>query len=244
MAEPADEATREDAAPTSVVVRRWVRRPVRAPFWLGVLVVPALLTAYVGWSQVPTLEAELGDQVQVALDEAGLADVAVAVDGRQVTALVPTGSDPEHAVATGEAVPGVLAMTPRKVYSSAQEEQACTGIQAKLDKATGDRRIPFGSSETALSGTGRTMVARSAALLVACPAVEVVVGGHADSSARDAGALSLHRARAIAAALVKGGVAQERLEPRGYGDQFEIEDGETAAARAQNHRGSLVVRAD
>lgn len=246
MQEPADPAVPADAEEPStgslVVDRHRVRRPLGRLFWVTALLVPALLTAYVGLSRGPALEQELRREVEAVLAAADLADVDVRVDGRQVTALVPTGRDPVTTAHLVEAVPGVLAVSTREVYASAEEERACTDLQAKLDKATAGQRIPFAGSSAALGGSGRTMVASAAALLRACGAAEVVVGGHADSSARDAGALSLARARAVIAALVRAGVAEDRLEPRGYGDQFELDDGVGAASRAKNQRGSLMVK--
>jgi outer membrane protein OmpA-like peptidoglycan-associated protein len=240
---PADQAAHEEPSPYSVVVdRHRVRRPVGRLYWVAVLLVPVLLTAYVGWSRAAVLESDLTDEVRAALDARTLTDVEVTVDGRQVTALVPTGRDPQTTAALVAAVPGVLSVTIREVYASEAERRACTGIQGKLDTVTRGQRIAFAGGSTSLTRTGRTMVARSAKLLVTCRAVDAVIGGHADSSARDAGALSLRRARTIIAALVRAGVAQERLEPRGYGDQFEVEDGTTAAARSRNERGSITVK--
>lgn len=244
MQHPADQAHVEQPSPGSVLVETHrVRRPPGRVFWVVLVLVPALLTTFVGWSRGADLEDDLRAQVRAALDARELDDVAIAVDGRQVSAFVPTGRDPETAAQVVEAVPGVLSVRTREVYASAEEKRACTNIQAKLDWATNEQSIPFSGESASLTGTGSRLVARSAKLLLACRAVDAVVGGHADSSARDAGALSLRRAREVIAALVRAGIAEERLEPRGYGDQFEVDDAATAAARAKNQRGTIAVKA-
>jgi outer membrane protein OmpA-like peptidoglycan-associated protein len=224
------------------VDRHRVRRPLGRLFWVAVLLVPALLTALVGTARVAVLEDGLDAQVRAALEAQQLGAVAVTVEGRQVTARVPTGLDPEATARAVEAVPGVLAVSTLEVYASAAEEKACTNLQAKVDWATKQQRIPFSGSSAAPTHGGRTMLTGVAKLLKACRAADAVVGGHADSSARDAGALSLRRARTMIAVLVEAGVAQERLEPRGYGDQFEVDDASTATARAKNQRGTVVVK--
>jgi outer membrane protein OmpA-like peptidoglycan-associated protein len=65
------------------------------------------------------------------------------------------------------------------------------------------------------------------------------VGGHTDEDTDGGGALSLERARVIVRALEAAGVDGNRLEPRGYGDQFPVDEADTDAARQANQRGSI-----
>jgi hypothetical protein len=224
-----------------VTERAVVRRPARRLLWPGIVVLPVALAALVGWSAAPQLEAALAADVSRALEAEGVSGVRVAVEGRQVAARVPTGRDPVRVVEVARRVPGVMSVTPRRVYASPAEARACRGIVGKVDRATGRQQLPFAESSTTLTAAGHERARAAAALLVACPAVRVVVGGHTDSSAADPGALSLARARAVVTVLERAGVAPGRMEVRGYGDQFRLAADGTAAARARNQRGSIVV---
>jgi outer membrane protein OmpA-like peptidoglycan-associated protein len=226
---------------TAVTVRRRARRPLGRLFWVGVLVVPLAMAGLVGWSQASALEGELASEVGRALRSEGLKGVEVVVDGRRVTAAVPTGRDPQRVVEVASAVAGVMAVETHSVYASRREARACANISGKLDRVTRQQRIGFTGTSTRLTAAGHAMVREAARLLTACRAVDAIVGGHVDSSTRDPGSVSLQRARVLVRALVAAGVARDRLEPRGYGDQFELRDETTPAARAQNQRGSITV---
>jgi outer membrane protein OmpA-like peptidoglycan-associated protein len=240
-ADPPAGDTRSASGWSAVTERRTARRPLGRLFWVAVAVLPLALTGVVGWTQAPSLEELLAADVRTALRAENLAAVKVSLDGRQVTARVPTGRDPEAAVAVVGSVPGVMAVRTVNVYASAREARACADIDDKLDRATHQQRIPFLGSSTQLTGAGQAMVRQAARLLRSCRAVDAIVGGHVDSSALDPGKASLARARVLVKALVREGVRAGRLAPRGYGDQFEVHDGTTPEARARNDRGSITV---
>jgi outer membrane protein OmpA-like peptidoglycan-associated protein len=221
-----------------VVEKHRVRRPLAAAFWVAALVVPLGLTALVGAVSGPTLEADLVAEARTALKDAGVTGVRLEADGRQLVAKVPTGTDADQVRSVVDGVPGVLAVTTESVYASAKEARACTDLQDKLDDATNDQRILFDRGSAQLTGSGLGMVRATGKLLVACGSASVVVGGHADGDTPDGANLSLRRAKALAAALHRAGVADRRMDIRGYGDQFEVSEGQ----RAQNERGSVVVR--
>jgi K(+)-stimulated pyrophosphate-energized sodium pump len=69
------------------------------------------------------------------------------------------------------------------------------------------------------------------------------VGGFTDSTgdAQRNLQLSRDRANAVMAQLVNFGVAPDRLEAQGYGEQFPIGDNSTEAGRAMNRRVSMNV---
>ena len=69
----------------------------------------------------------------------------------------------------------------------------------------------------------------------------MIVGGHTDSHVPNGSTVSLARARVMVQALKAQGIATGRLTPRGYGDQFPLTDGSSAAAQARNERGSVAV---
>jgi len=80
-----------------------------------------------------------------------------------------------------------------------------------------------------------------AGLLRACRPAVVTVGGHTDGSTVDGPEISLERARVVIDLLVRAGVKRQRLEPRGYADQFPLSDRDDPAARARNQRVSVVA---
>jgi len=92
-----------------------------------------------------------------------------------------------------------------------------------------------------LTPTGTQMVREVGKLLDACGPAVVTVGGHTDSHTSNGSTISLERAQLMVRMLRNAGIEPERLEPRGYGDQFPIEDGDSPAAQAANQRGSIAV---
>src|SRR5699024_669150 len=136
----------------------------------------------------------------------GLKGVKLTVDGRSVSAGVPTGEDPAEVERVLSGVPGVMSVDTENVYRSAREARACQDIQRKIDRATHNQRIPFSGSSTRLTPAGSGMVATVGKLLTACGAVSVTVGGHTDSSTVGGADISLERARVIIDALKKAGI--------------------------------------
>jgi outer membrane protein OmpA-like peptidoglycan-associated protein len=217
-----------------------VRRPLGRLYWLALVLVPVVLTVLVGASRGPGIEDTLESEVDQALAAAGIKRVEVVVDGRQVTAEVPVGRDPEKVEEVVAQVSGVLSVEATEVFASAKEAKACAGLQAKVDRATNKQRIPFSGASTRLTAEGERMVRAVGRLLTACRAGDVTVGGHADTAGDD-GALALERARVIIRELKRVGVAADRMQARGYGDQFPVAEGDSAAAKARNQRGSIAV---
>jgi OOP family OmpA-OmpF porin len=73
------------------------------------------------------------------------------------------------------------------------------------------------------------------------PEVRVEIGGHTDSSGEDGYnmTLSQRRAESVRAYLVSKGIAESRLEAKGYGETQPIADNGTADGRAKNRRVEL-----
>jgi outer membrane protein OmpA-like peptidoglycan-associated protein len=201
-----------------------------------------LLTMGVGVSRGAGIEQALKKDVLVALDDAGFKDVSVSVDGRMVTANVPTGVEADEVKEVVSDVDGVSAVSAMLVYASYAEARDCADLQKKLDKATRDQRIPFQGDSTRMSAEGSKMLREVSKLLEACESAVVYVGGHTDPGTRFGSTISLDRAKVMAKLLKSWGIDKDRLEPRGYGDQFPIDKSRSAAARAKNERGSIVVR--
>jgi outer membrane protein OmpA-like peptidoglycan-associated protein len=242
MNTPAEEPVA--AATTSSIVvseRHRVRRPLPRLFWVVAVVVPLGLTALVGFTQGPALEATLVSQARSALVDEGIKGIRLTADGRRLSAGVPTGRDPEKVSQVLAGVSGVSAVRTTHVYANAAEARACKGLQKKLDRATQGQRIAFEGSSTRLTDAGRQDVTEVAGLLEACRPAAVVVGGHTDGSTPNGPEISLERARVVIDLFVRAGVERQRLEPRGYADQFPLADRADAASRARNQRVSVVA---
>ncbi len=233
-----------DEAPTGTVVveTQTVRRPAGKVFWFFAVLVPVLLTIGLGVTRGPGIENNLKKDVLAALDGANTNGVGVHVDGRIITADVPDGVDVDRVKNLITEVDGVSAVTAKLVYASYAEAENCSHLQTKLDKVTNKERIPFVGRTSRLPAAGAQMLRDVAGILEACPTAVVYVGGHTDPGTRFGSTLTLERAKAMTKLLKSYGIAPERLAPRGYGDQFPVNDSGTAAGQARNERGSIVVR--
>ncbi len=224
-----------------ITEKRALRRPLGSRYAAVFFVLPVLLTVLVGYTSLGSVEGDLHDDAVAGLSESGIANVRLELDGRDVTALVPTGQDPEPVQDALARVSGIASVQIRRVYASKEEERACTDLQAKLDKVTNDQRIPFAGTSKQLTANGLRMMGEVATLLNSCGQAVVTVGGHADSRTSNGSTLSLQRARVMVRFLRQSGVGPSRLKPRGYGDQFPISDGRSPSDQAANHRGSVRV---
>lgn len=228
--------------PSLVVERHRVRRPLGGLFWAGSFVAVAGLVLLTSAVTATNVEDALGQAATTHLAGAGMKGVGVEVDGLNVTAEVPIGRDTHGVEDELATVPGVGMVSSVEVYRSKAEQRACTRLTLDLARVTNKQQIPFVGETAQLTPTGSQMLVEAARLLEACPGATVVVGGHADPHTDGYGTLSLVRARVMAQALKRQGIASGRLVPRGYGDEFTIADGDSPAAQQRNQRGSLVVQ--
>lgn len=220
--------------------KKLARRPPGRRLAVAALVVPAALTAGGGFLAAPAAEESLARAATAALRAEGLRGVKVSADGPFLTAYVPTNADPIRVSEVVEGVAGVSTVVTERVYTSKKEEKACTDLKGKLDRATGKQRIPFAGRTDRLTSTGQRMVVAAAELVAACGSARVYVGGHTDPTTPQGSALSIRRARRMIDVMRKAGVAEERMLPRGYAAQYPVSDGDSAAARQRNERGSVV----
>ena len=79
--------------------------------------------------------------------------------------------------------------------------------------------------------------------MAAYPVVKLKIGGYTDNVGDPAAnqLLSEQRAANVRDALVRLGVAQDRLAAEGYGEQFPVGDNATPEGRAMNRRISMRV---
>lgn len=239
----ADGTSEPDTGPprTLVTERRAVRRPLGNLYVLAFLVVPVLLTALVGFAGSGGVEDALESAGQEALAEKKITGVRLVLDGRAMTARVPSDQRPEPVEETLAGLDGVAEVRVERVYGSEAEAQTCADLQQKLDRATNKQRIPFVGTSTRLTPTGQQMVREVGRLLDACALAMVTVGGHTDPRTSNGSTISLQRARVMVKILRQAGVEADRMRARGYGDQFPLKEGDSPAAQAANQRGSIMV---
>ncbi|MEQ1696243.1 MAG: OmpA family protein [Hyphomicrobiaceae bacterium] len=106
-------------------------------------------------------------------------------------------------------------------------------------------RLSFDTASSNLTAQSKAQIATAAAILKAYPAVVIKIGGYTDNQG-DADAnlkLSDARAKRVMDEIVADGVASDRFESKGYGEEHPIGDNATAEGRAKNRRTSLSVRA-
>lgn len=99
-------------------------------------------------------------------------------------------------------------------------------------------KVQFDSGKATIKGDASGEIQRVANFMVKYPAVAVTIEGHTDSSGNAAKnkALSLQRADAVKAEIVKLGADASRITTVGYGAEKPIADNKTEAGRAQNRR--------
>lgn len=101
--------------------------------------------------------------------------------------------------------------------------------------------VNFAYDKAELTTESHAVLDQVAASLRDWPEVRVEIGGHTDSRGSDAynQRLSQARAEAVRAYLQSKGVADSRMNARGYGEGKPIASNETEAGRAQNRRVEL-----
>jgi outer membrane protein OmpA-like peptidoglycan-associated protein len=104
-------------------------------------------------------------------------------------------------------------------------------------------RLLFDSGSATLQPQSQEQLQNIAAILKAYPSVHMRIGGYTDNtgSADQNLRLSTDRANNVMAALVNLGVAPDRLDAKGYGEEHPVADNATEDGRAKNRRISMLV---
>ncbi len=104
-------------------------------------------------------------------------------------------------------------------------------------------RLLFNTASTTLQPQSQEQLQNVAAILKAYPNAHIKVGGYTDNTGDAAQNLKLSQGRAesVVAGLVGLGVAANRLEAKGYGEQHPVADNSTDEGRAKNRRVSMLV---
>jgi outer membrane protein OmpA-like peptidoglycan-associated protein len=135
-------------------------------------------------------------------------------------------------------------------------EVAANGVEAKLISFIDDKsravddtswftfdRLEFETASATLLPGSQPQLRNIAAVMNCYPNVNIKVGGYTDNVGDPASNLKLSQARAenTAAAIVTHGIARNRLEAEGYGEQHPVASNDTAEGRQRNRRIDLRV---
>lgn len=191
----------------------------------------------------------LGALFGTALDIDGFSSTLVG-DTLTLVGKVPSVDVKAAAVAAaGVAWPNVKIVNDIQVAASAKPSapapapaDQCATLQADV---TGLLRTPinFTTEGFTLAPDSRRLVGQIADTLKACPDAKVAIVGYTDDTGGDRinGPLSANRAKAVADALVSGGVARGGVTSQGAGSAKPVAGNDTPAGRAQNRRVEISV---
>jgi peptidoglycan-associated lipoprotein len=134
-------------------------------------------------------------------------------------------------------------VTETPVTPSSREEPATAKGLDQSQRATLEERIGFDFDRSDLSAQAREELSAKAEVLREMTDLSIRIEGHADERGSDEYNLALSNRRAIAAMryLVNQGIAQERLEAVGYGEERPLDSAETEAAWAKNRRDEFRI---
>lgn len=209
------------------------------PWLLGLLALAAVLYFWRGCNKPAVL-----DQAQNAVENA--TDVV-------------TETAKDAAEATQGAVAGLGEFFSRKLACGVELNIPQNGIEANVVTFIEDAAKPIDKTTwfnfdrlTFQTGSANLDMAKSeeqlkniAEILKCYPKVKIKVGGYTDNVGNPDSNMKLSQARAenVKAALVALGVAADRLEAEGYGEQHPVASNDTEEGRAQNRRISMRLTA-
>mgnify|MGYP003879426497 FL=1 len=103
--------------------------------------------------------------------------------------------------------------------------------------------IQFDYNKATLRPSARESIDRIVAMMKQQGAVKLQIEGHTDSDGSNEAnqSLSEKRAAAVKEALVAQGIAADRLQTRGWGEEKPIEIGDTQEAKQQNRRVEFIL---
>jgi len=137
-----------------------------------------------------------------------------------------------------------VAAAPPQPSSAPAPSPAANACQENLNRITNAGHINFASDSAALDGTSFETLDRLAGAAKACPGMRIAIEGHTDAegSAEYNQRLSVRRARAVVAYLVKAGADRKQLEAVGYGPSRPAAPNDTEENMARNRRIEFSVR--
>jgi OmpA-OmpF porin, OOP family len=146
-----------------------------------------------------------------------------------------------------ETIPGGIEMTVAPNGIEARMIQFIKDSSARVNDTTWFNfdRLLFETGSATLKPESQAQLKTVAQILQAYPNVKARIGGYTDNSGDAAANMKLSESRAqnVRAELEKLGVASDRLDAKGYGDEHPVGDNSTADGRAANRRIALRVTA-
>jgi outer membrane protein OmpA-like peptidoglycan-associated protein len=183
-------------------------------------------------TEAPAPAVERQAKVEVApLPKAEAPAPAADPQPGQVAAAPP----PEPTSKTAAAPPSAPAAAPQTQAKACQDD---------LGRIAGAGRILFDSDSATLDASSVGTLDRLAAAAKLCPGVRIAIEGHADveGSAEYNRRLSVRRAQAVVAYLIKAGADARQLEAVGFGSSRPVAPNDSAGNKAKNRRIEIVVR--
>ena len=104
-------------------------------------------------------------------------------------------------------------------------------------------RILFETNKATLKPSSQNQVYNITAIMKAYPNINLKIGGYTDNTGNPQANLKLsqERADAVMQAIIKSGIAPDRLKAEGYGDQFPVASNDTPEGRHRNRRVDVRV---
>jgi outer membrane protein OmpA-like peptidoglycan-associated protein len=111
------------------------------------------------------------------------------------------------------------------------------------DKIELKQTVYFDTNKATIKAVSFPLLNEVGQALADNPKISVRIEGHTDSQGNDNFNLKLsqRRAESVKAYLVKRGITQDRMDPKGYGESVPIADNRTSDGRAQNRRVEFVI---
>jgi len=106
--------------------------------------------------------------------------------------------------------------------------------------------VLFGTNQSTLKAGATRNVDKLVTFLNLYPQRRVVIEGFTDSIGSESSnqVLSERRANAVRTALVDAGIARQRIDTRGYGEEYPVAGNESESGRQQNRRVEIVLSDD
>ncbi len=213
------------------------------------LILPAIFIGWLFWQQMNAPAEEPPPPAPAAQAEPAPAPVAAAPEPAPAPA---PAAAPEPAAAPAAGLARIA------LGGGTEIEAASEGVETKLlgfindPNAAIDKgvwfdfdRLNFETGSSSLTAESKAQVENVVAILNAYPAVKIKIGGYTDNTGNSDNnrRLSDSRAKKVMEAIVARGIAADRVEAEGYGDQHAIADNATPEGRAKNRRTAVSVRA-
>jgi len=166
--------------------------------------------------------------------------------------------EPAPAAVVAEPSPPSVQLGRIALASGTEIEAAADGVEMKIVNFINDPnaaidkniwfsfdRLSYETGSSNLTAESKAQIDNIVAILNAYPAVKIKIGGYTDNVGDPQANLDLSgiRATRVMEAIFAAGIAADRVEAEGYGDQYPIADNATEEGRAQNRRTAVSVRA-